>query len=72
VLNAIRSETSQAISVTMVQWTGPALQNQVVPWTRIGDDELAIALANAVASTPRQLFGGGISISDAIDDLKHC
>jgi Protein of unknown function (DUF1194) len=67
VLNAIRSGPSQAISVTMVQWTGPALQIQVVPWTRIDDEESAAALADAIAAAPRRLFGGGTSISGAID-----
>ena len=67
VLNAIRSGPSRAISVTMVQWTGPALQVQVVPWTRIGDEESAAALADAITDAPRQLFGGGTSISGAID-----
>jgi putative SOS response-associated peptidase YedK len=67
VLNAIRSGQTQAISVTMVQWTGPALQIQVVPWTRVGDEESAAALADAIAAAPRRLFSGGTSISGAID-----
>jgi len=67
VLEAIRSGPNQAIAVTMVQWTGPALQIQVVPWTRLGDEESAAAFADAIAGTPRQLFGGGTSISGAID-----
>jgi len=67
VLNAVRSGPSQAISVTMVQWTGPALQIQVVPWTRVGDEESATALAEAISAAPRHLFGGGTSVSGAID-----
>lgn len=67
VLNAIRSGPSQSISVTMVQWTGPALQIQVVPWTRIGDEESAAALADAIDGAPRRLFSGGTSISGALD-----
>jgi hypothetical protein len=67
VLEAIRSGLTQAIAVTMVQWTGPALQIQVVPWMRIGDIDSAEAFANAVMAAPRQLFGGGTSISGAID-----
>jgi len=67
VLGAIRSGPAQAIAVTMVQWTGPALQVQVVPWTRIGDAESAAALADLIAAAPRHLFGGGTSISGAID-----
>ena len=67
VLETIRSGPQQAIAVTMVQWTGPALQVHVVPWLRIGDAASAQAFAAAVARAPRQLFGGGTSISGAID-----
>ena len=67
VLETIRSGPYQAVAVTMVQWTGPALQVHVVPWTRVGDFASAEAFAAAVAAAPRQLFGGGTSISGAID-----
>ena len=67
VLNAIRSGGNQAIAVTMVQWTGPTMQFQVVDWMRIGDERTVAAFAAAVEDTPRQLFGGGTSISGAID-----
>jgi hypothetical protein len=66
-LAAIRSGTAQSIAVTMVQWTGPALQVQVLPWTRVGDEASMHAVAEAIARAPRQLFGGGTSISGAID-----
>ena len=67
VLQAIRSGPSRAIAVTMVQWTGPMLQVQVVGWTLIGDEETAAAFSDAIERAPRQLFGGGTSISGAID-----
>ncbi len=67
VLDAIRSGPNQAIAVTMVQWTGPDLHFQVVPWMRVGDAQSAAALADAIAGAPRRLFGGGTSISGAID-----
>lgn len=67
VLNAIRSGSTQSIAVTMVQWTGPALQRQVLPWTPITDEARALAFADAIEQTPRQLFSGGTSISGAID-----
>ena len=67
VLETIRSGRHQAIAVTMVQWTGPALQVHVVPWMRVADAGSAEAFAAAVAVAPRQLFGGGTSISGAID-----
>jgi hypothetical protein len=67
VLNAIRSGAAQSITVTMFQWTGPRLQVQVVPWTLVKDEASANAFAAAIAAAPRQLFGGGTSISGAID-----
>jgi hypothetical protein len=67
VLRAIQSGATQGIAVTMVQWTGPALQIQVLPWTLINDATTAHAFAAAIAATPRQLFSGGTSISGVID-----
>jgi hypothetical protein len=66
-LRAIRSGATQAIAVTMMQWTGYALQVQVVPWTLIKDEATANAFAAAVEKAPRQLFSGGTSLSGAID-----
>ena len=67
VLQAIRSGPHQAIAVTMAQWTGPALQVQVVGWTLVGDERTAASFAAAIERAPRQLFCGGTSISGAID-----
>src|SRR6266853_465458 len=67
VLRAIQAGVTQAIAVTMVQWTGPALQIQVLPWTLINDATTAHAFAAAIAATPRRLFSGGTSISGVID-----
>jgi hypothetical protein len=67
VLQAIRSTPLQAIAVTMAQWTGPALQVQVVPWSLVNDEKSAHAFAAAIEAAPRQLYGGGTSISGAID-----
>ncbi len=65
--NAIRSGMNQSIAVTMVQWTGPALQIDVIPWRLIKDAASAERFAAEIESAPRQLFGGGTSISGAID-----
>jgi hypothetical protein len=67
VLSSIRSLMTQSIAVTMMQWTGPRLHVQVVDWTVVRDEATADAFATAVETTPRQLFGGGTSISGAID-----
>jgi hypothetical protein len=67
VIGAIQSGPSQAVAVIMMQWTGPALQVTAVPWTKISDASSANAFADAIARAPRALFGGGTSISGAID-----
>jgi hypothetical protein len=67
VLKAIQSLMTQSIGVTMLQWTGPRLQVHVVPWTQVKDAASAEDFAGAIERVPRQLFGGGTSISGAID-----
>ena len=68
VLKAVRGGGLQGrIAVTMVQWTGPALQIITVPWVVVADEASAEAVANAIERSPRQLFSGGTSISGAVD-----
>lgn len=67
VIDAIGAGTDHAIAVAMVQWTGPTLHAQVVPWTRVADAASAQALAAAIDATARHLYGGGTSLSGAID-----
>jgi hypothetical protein len=67
VLQAVRGGANQSIAVAMFQWTGPALQAQIVPWTLVKDDASANTVAAIVETTPRRLFSGGTSISGAID-----
>lgn len=70
VLKTIRNGQTGAVAITMTQWTGPSQQVQVVPWTRIADREGFNALSQAIEDTPRRLYGGGTSISGAIDHAK--
>ena len=67
VLNAVRSGMTQSIAVTMFQWTGPRLQREVIPWMILKDEASAKAIADGIENVPRLLFGGGTSISGAID-----
>ncbi|HEX5998584.1 MAG TPA: DUF1194 domain-containing protein [Hyphomicrobiaceae bacterium] len=67
ILDAIRSGASRSIAVTVTQWTGPGQQAQVVPWMVISDEASMLALADAIERMTRQLYGGGTSISGAID-----
>jgi hypothetical protein len=67
VLAAIRAGNYRAISVAMLQWTGPTLHVIVVPWMTVRDERSALAVAAAIDAAPRQIFGGGTSLSGAID-----
>jgi hypothetical protein len=67
VLEAVRGGGKQSIAVAMFQWTGPLQQAEIVPWTLIKDKASAESVASLIETTPRKLFGGGTSISGAID-----
>jgi Protein of unknown function (DUF1194) len=67
VLQAILSGRRQSIAVTLVQWSGPFLQAQVLPWTMLKDAASVKAAAAVIESAPRMMYGGGTSISGAID-----
>ena len=67
VIQAITAGADHAIAVAMVQWTGPSLHVQVIEWTRVSDAASAQALADAIDATRRRLYGGGTSLSGAID-----
>jgi Protein of unknown function (DUF1194) len=67
VLDAIRSGNEQAISVSMVQWTGPTLHEVMVPWMVVRDEASARAFGAAINAAQRRLHGGGTSVSGAID-----
>ena len=47
----------------MVQWSGPFLQSQVLPWTVLKDESVGEVFAGAIESAPRMMYGGGTSIS---------
>lgn len=67
VLNTILAGRNQSIAATMTQWSGPFLQAQVVPWTLLKDESSMKGFAGAIESAPRMMYGGGTSISGAID-----
>ena len=67
VLDAIRNGNYQSIAISMIQWTGPTLQVVMVPWTVVRDRASAELVAAAIVAAPRRIFGGGTSLSGAID-----
>ncbi len=67
VLRAMLGGQSRGAVITMMQWTGPEMQVDVVPWMLIDSESAAAALADSIDASQRRLHGGGTSISGAID-----
>ena len=66
VIGAIASGEHQRIAVTVVEWSGPQNQKQVLPWTLVDDAASARAFGSAITESPRA-FADFTSISGAID-----
>jgi len=60
-----------AVAVTFFDWSGPAIQHQIVGWTRIADAQSAAAVAAALVAAPRTIFGGGTAIGAAIEHGRY-
>ncbi|MGQ0663283.1 MAG: DUF1194 domain-containing protein [Pseudomonadota bacterium] len=67
VLQAIRTGRHRSVAVTYVQWSGPFIQRQMVPWTAIEDDASAAEFADRMLAAPRAIRSGGTSLSGVID-----
>jgi hypothetical protein len=67
VLQAIRSGPQAAIAVAMYQWTGPSMQAPVLAWRLVHDEPTIREVSAEIAASRRHLFGGGTSVSGAID-----
>src|SRR5262245_19571293 len=48
VLNAILSGNTQSIAISMMQWTGPFLQVEVLPWMLLKDEASVAAAARQI------------------------
>ena len=67
VIQAIQAGGRRSIAVTMFQWSGYGLQANMAGWTQIHDQASAQAFASAIVESRRIIFGGGTSLSGAID-----
>jgi Protein of unknown function (DUF1194) len=65
VLKAIESGPIGAVAVTLVEWSGPSNESQVVLWEVISDAASADRFSAALAELPR-VFGDRTSISNGL------
>ena len=66
IINAIKYGRLGRIALAYVEWSGPELQEIIVPWTLIETAADLAAVASRLERTPRQLFSGGTAIGDAL------
>jgi hypothetical protein len=66
VIEAVASGEHHAIAVTLVEWSGPNNQKQIIGWTLIDCANAARAFGAAIGESPRA-FSDFTSISAAID-----
>jgi hypothetical protein len=67
VVEAIRGGTIGSIAVAYFQWSGPRVQHLSVPWAVLRQPPEIAAFADAIEAADRTVFGGGTSLSGAID-----
>ena len=66
VIDAIRYGRLGRIALSYVEWSGPDLHVPIVPWTMIRTEADIAAFAEVLVQRPRELYGGGTAIGDAI------
>ena len=71
VIDAIRYGRLGRIALSYVEWSGPALHVPIVPWALIRTEADIAAFAEVLLRRPRELYGGGTAIGDAILYAAH-
>lgn len=66
ILQAIKGGILGRIALSYVEWSGPHLKVPIVNWTVIQTKADIEALAKRLEDHPRELYGGGTAVGDAI------
>ncbi len=66
VLSAIRNGPLGKIALTYVEWSGADLKVPIVDWTVLSDAASVLRFAKQLEEKPRDLYGGGTAVGDAI------
>jgi len=66
IIQAIKGGILGRIALSYVEWSGPALKVPIVNWTVIRTTADLEAFANILETHPRELYGGGTAVGDAI------
>lgn len=66
IIKAIKSGILGRIALSYVEWSGPELKVPIVDWTIIQNEVHIAAFAKKLEEHPRELYGGGTAVGDAI------
>lgn len=66
IIRAIKGGILGRIALSYVEWSGPELKVPIINWTVIRSKEDLDAFASVLENHPRQLYGGGTAVGDAI------
>lgn len=66
IIRAIKGGILGRIALSYVEWSGPDLKVPIVNWTMIRNEADIEAVAKALEDHPRELYGGGTAVGDAI------
>lgn len=66
VIDAIRNGRLGRIALSYVEWSGPDLQDVIVPWTTIATAADIAIVAHRLENVERMLYGGGTAIGHAL------
>ena len=66
IMKANRGGILGRIALSYVEWSGPELKVPIVNWTVIRNEADMAAFAKTLETHPRELYGGGTAVGDAI------
>jgi hypothetical protein len=66
IIKAIKGGILGRIALSYVEWSGPELKVPIVDWTIIQSEADITAFAKKLEDHPRELYGGGTAVGDAI------
>jgi hypothetical protein len=66
IIQAIKGGMLGRIALAYVEWSGPELHVPIVNWTVIRNEADIAAFARVLEERPRELYGGGTAVGDAI------
>lgn len=66
IIQAIKGGILGRIALSYVEWSGPDLKIPIVDWTVIRNEADIAAFAKVLEGHPRELYGGGTAVGDAI------